>query len=136
MTTRIAICDTIGGLINPKQVVKHGPGRLQGALGPRALSFAPELYYLGFACSTVLVLVYLLEAASHTTIGTVSVIPVLAANVAEPGVFYLLCNHGLYRSGDAGYTWDRIAERLGSTIPAARHRYAEYARWRRLHRFD
>ncbi len=37
---------------------------------------------------------------------------------------------------DGGYTWDRIAERLGSTIPAARHRYAEFARWRRLHRFD
>ena len=37
---------------------------------------------------------------------------------------------------DDGYTWDRIAERLGSTIPAARHRYAEYARWRRLHHFD
>lgn len=37
---------------------------------------------------------------------------------------------------DGGYTWGRIAERLGSTIPAARHRYAEYARWRRIHRFD
>lgn len=30
-----------------------------------------------------------------------------------------------------GYTWNRIAERLGTTIPAARHRYAEYARCRR-----
>lgn len=33
---------------------------------------------------------------------------------------------------DHSYTWDRIAERLGSTIPAARHRYANHARWRRL----
>ena len=30
-----------------------------------------------------------------------------------------------------GYTWDHIAQRLGSTISAARHRYADYARWRR-----
>jgi hypothetical protein len=30
-----------------------------------------------------------------------------------------------------GYTWDLIAQRLGSTISAARHRYADYARWRR-----
>jgi hypothetical protein len=37
---------------------------------------------------------------------------------------------------DGGYTSDRIAERLGSTVRAARHRYAEYARWRRLRRFD
>lgn len=37
---------------------------------------------------------------------------------------------------DCGYTWNRIAERLGSTIPAARHRYADYARCRRLHLFD
>jgi hypothetical protein len=29
-----------------------------------------------------------------------------------------------------GYTWNRIAERLGSTIPAARRRYADYARCR------
>jgi hypothetical protein len=36
-----------------------------------------------------------------------------------------------------GYTWNLIAERLGSTIPAARHRYADYARWRReLDRVD
>ncbi len=38
---------------------------------------------------------------------------------------------------DRGYTWNRIAERLGSTIPAARHHYADYARCRRrLHLFD
>ncbi len=30
-----------------------------------------------------------------------------------------------------GYTWSRIAERLGSTIPATRRRYADYARCRR-----
>jgi hypothetical protein len=30
-----------------------------------------------------------------------------------------------------GYTWNRIAQRLGSTIPAARRRYADYARRRR-----
>ena len=27
-----------------------------------------------------------------------------------------------------GYTWHRIAERLGTTVPAARHRLASYAR--------
>ena len=27
-----------------------------------------------------------------------------------------------------GYTWHRIAERLGTTVPAARHRFASYAR--------
>ena len=27
-----------------------------------------------------------------------------------------------------GYTWNRIAERLGSTVPAARHRFAGYVR--------
>jgi hypothetical protein len=32
---------------------------------------------------------------------------------------------------DHGYTWNRIAERLGGTIPAARRRYAGYARDRR-----
>ena len=36
-----------------------------------------------------------------------------------------------------GFTWNRIAERLGSTIPAARHRFAGYARWaRQLELFD
>jgi hypothetical protein len=36
-----------------------------------------------------------------------------------------------------GYTWNRIAERLGGTIPAARHRFAGYARWaRQLELFD
>jgi hypothetical protein len=34
-----------------------------------------------------------------------------------------------------GYTWNRIAERLGSTIPATRRRYAGYARCRRQLRF-
>ncbi len=29
---------------------------------------------------------------------------------------------------DHGYTWNRIAERLGSTIPAARHRFGGYSR--------
>ena len=35
------------------------------------------------------------------------------------------------------YTWNRIAQRLGSTVPAARRRYAHHVRWRRqLHLFD
>jgi len=34
---------------------------------------------------------------------------------------------------DFGYSWDRIAERLGSTVSAARHRYAAYAAGRRNH---
>jgi hypothetical protein len=33
---------------------------------------------------------------------------VLAANPAEPGVFYAGSNHGLYRSADAGETWERL----------------------------
>lgn len=32
------------------------------------------------------------------------------------------------RARDHGYTWNRIAERLGSTIPAARHRFGGYVR--------
>ncbi len=36
-----------------------------------------------------------------------------------------------------GYTWNRIAERLGSTISAARHRFADHARCRQqLRLFD
>ncbi len=35
------------------------------------------------------------------------------------------------------YTWNRIAERLGTTIPAARHRFAGYVRRpRQLDLFD
>lgn len=37
------------------------------------------------------------------------VISVLASNAAEPGVFYLLNNKGLYRSPDAGLNWEQIA---------------------------
>jgi photosystem II stability/assembly factor-like uncharacterized protein len=33
---------------------------------------------------------------------------VLAANQAEPGVFYAANNHGLYRSADAGRSWERL----------------------------
>lgn len=33
---------------------------------------------------------------------------VLAANQAEPGVFYAANNHGLYRSADAGSSWERL----------------------------
>jgi photosystem II stability/assembly factor-like uncharacterized protein len=33
---------------------------------------------------------------------------VLAANQAEPGVFYATNNHGLYRSADAGRSWERL----------------------------
>lgn len=38
--------------------------------------------------------------------GTIS--PVLASHGAEPGVFYTLNNHGVYRSADSGLTWERI----------------------------
>jgi hypothetical protein len=31
---------------------------------------------------------------------------------------------------DRGHTWSHIARHLGGTIPAARHRYAEYVRLR------
>jgi hypothetical protein len=33
---------------------------------------------------------------------------VLTANQAEPGVFYAANNHGLYRSADAGRSWERL----------------------------
>jgi BNR/Asp-box repeat len=36
------------------------------------------------------------------------VIPILAANQDEPGVFYALTNQGLYRSADTGLTWRRL----------------------------
>lgn len=32
---------------------------------------------------------------------------------------------------DQGSTWGAIALRMASTVPAVRHRYAGYARWRR-----
>ncbi|WP_420799334.1 WD40/YVTN/BNR-like repeat-containing protein [Ktedonospora formicarum] len=34
-----------------------------------------------------------------------TVIPVLGSHAEEPGVFYALCNHGVYRSSDAGLHW-------------------------------
>lgn len=36
------------------------------------------------------------------------VIPVLASNEAEPGVFYALTNTGIYRSPEAGLSWERM----------------------------
>jgi photosystem II stability/assembly factor-like uncharacterized protein len=41
------------------------------------------------------------------TLGTT--IAVLAANQSEPGVFYAASNRGLYRSTDAGITWEQLA---------------------------
>ncbi len=38
-----------------------------------------------------------------------TVIPVLASNKNEPGVFYALNNKGLYRSPDAGLTWEQLS---------------------------
>ncbi len=35
-------------------------------------------------------------------------VAVLAANGDEPGVFYALTNEGLYRSPDAGASWERL----------------------------
>ena len=32
---------------------------------------------------------------------------------------------------DQGCTWEQIAMRMAMTVPAVRHRYAGYARWRR-----
>jgi hypothetical protein len=37
-----------------------------------------------------------------------SVVPVLASNPDEPHTFYLLSNKGLYRSGDAGLSWEAL----------------------------
>lgn len=36
------------------------------------------------------------------------VAPVLASNVQEPHVFYVLTNKGLYRSQDAGWSWEQL----------------------------
>ncbi len=36
-------------------------------------------------------------------------VPVIASNPAEAGVFYMLTNKGCYRSADTGYTWAQIA---------------------------
>ncbi|MDA8351780.1 MAG: glycosyl hydrolase [Firmicutes bacterium] len=36
------------------------------------------------------------------------VIPILSTNETEPGTFYALTNHGLYRSADSGHTWERL----------------------------
>ncbi len=36
------------------------------------------------------------------------IVAVLAANQDEPGVFYALTNEGLYRSPDAGSSWERL----------------------------
>lgn len=38
-----------------------------------------------------------------------TVIPKLASHPAEPGVFYALCNQGLYRSADTGLSWEKLA---------------------------
>ena len=37
-----------------------------------------------------------------------TVVPVLASHKAEPGVFYALSNKGLYRSADAGESWESL----------------------------
>ena len=37
-----------------------------------------------------------------------TVVSVLASNANEPGVFYALNNHGVYRSVDAGREWERL----------------------------
>ena len=37
-----------------------------------------------------------------------TIISMLAADEAEPGSFYALNNHGLYRSADAGKEWERL----------------------------
>ncbi|QBD77068.1 glycosyl hydrolase [Ktedonosporobacter rubrisoli] len=51
------------------------------------------------------------------------ILPVLATHSAEPGVFYALNNRGLYRSPDAGQSWQRVelpwSERLAHQSPMA-----------------
>ncbi|HEU5227361.1 MAG TPA: sialidase family protein [Ktedonobacteraceae bacterium] len=37
-----------------------------------------------------------------------TVVPVVASHKAEPGVFYALSNKGLYRSADAGQSWESL----------------------------
>ncbi len=37
-----------------------------------------------------------------------TIVPVLAVNRAEPGVFYAASNRGVFRSPDAGQTWEQI----------------------------
>jgi hypothetical protein len=44
-----------------------------------------------------------LPPATGTTVGTV------ASHTGEPGAFYACSNHGVYRSGDSGASWSRLA---------------------------
>jgi hypothetical protein len=37
-----------------------------------------------------------------------TLVPILAANPAEPGAFYALSNRGVHRSADGGVSWDRL----------------------------
>ena len=52
-----------------------------------------------------------------------TVVPVLATNDDEPGVFYTLTDRGIYRSDDAGETWERLDiewEEPSSAFPGRR----------------
>ncbi len=40
----------------------------------------------------------------------------LAANQSEPGVFYAASNRGIYRSTDAGITWERLDVEWGAPL--------------------
>jgi len=46
------------------------------------------------------------RAGLPQTKGTIA--SVLATDGVEPGVFYALNNHGMYRSRDAGKEWERL----------------------------
>lgn len=46
--------------------------------------------------------------------------PVLAVTEAEPHVFYMACNHGVFRSPDAGESWEQLPVRWPSALQSSR----------------
>ncbi len=79
---------------------------ISAARGPR------EAHDPGSAASAVYRRVGGEEMWSEISIGLPegkgTIVPELAANLSEPGVFYLASNRGVFRSLDAGLTWRRL----------------------------
>jgi photosystem II stability/assembly factor-like uncharacterized protein len=46
--------------------------------------------------------------------------PVLAVTEAEPHAFYMACNHGVFRSPDAGGSWERLSVSWPSILQSSR----------------
>jgi photosystem II stability/assembly factor-like uncharacterized protein len=46
--------------------------------------------------------------------------PILAVTEAEPHTFYMACNHGVFRSPDAGKSWERLPINWPAELPSSR----------------